>query len=283
MGEFVEWVPVCPEVECGLPIPRESMHLEGEPDSPRLVTTRSGVDHTEKMFTWCDRRLDKLEQDNLCGFIFKKNSPSSGMERVRIYDKNGIPRKAGVGIFAMQFMNRFPLLPVEDDGRLHDVRIRENFIERIFCLERYREFLETNGNVGGLVEFHTDHKLQLLAHNQKVSREIGSLVAHAKELKRGELFARYERLFLRAMGTKATTRSHANALMHMMAYFKRVLAPEEKQELLELIDQYRRELIPLIVPITLVRHYVLKYDEPYLKRQTYLNPHPIEFKLRNHA
>jgi uncharacterized protein YbgA (DUF1722 family)/uncharacterized protein YbbK (DUF523 family) len=283
IGEFVQWVPVCPEMECGLPVPRESMHLEGSPESPRLITTRSRVDHTDRMLTWCSKRLKELEKDSLCGFIFRKKSPSSGMERVRVYDEEGVPRARGAGIFAMQFMQHFPLLPVEEDGRLHDHRIRENFIERIFCLMRYRELLATNANVGGLVDFHTDHKIQIMAHNQKVCREMGALVAHAKGLKKNELFTQYERLLLSALARKATSRSNANALMHMMGYFKRVLTADEKQELLGTLDQYRGELVPLIVPITLIRHYVRKYEQSYLRRQTYLNPHPVELKLRNHA
>ena len=205
------------------------------------------------------------------------------MERVRIYEENRIPRGTTSGIFAMQFMRHFPLLPVEEDGRLHDHDLRENFIERIFCLRRYREFLQSDGTVGGLVDFHTDHKLQILAHNQKVCREMGSLVAHAKQFGKSELFAEYERLLLTALNRKATTRSNANALQHMMGYFKRILTADEKRELLGIIDEYKRELVPLIVPVTLVKHYVQKYEQQYLKRQTYLNPHPIELKLRNHA
>ena len=283
IGAFVQWVPVCPEVECGLPTPRESMHLEGDREAPRLIATRSRIDHTERMLKWCSKRLKELENENLCGFIFRKNSPSSGMERVRIYDENRIPRGTTSGVFAMQFMRHFPLLPVEEDGRLHDHDIRENFIERIFCLRRYRESLETDGTVGGLVGFHTDHKIQIMAHNQKVCREMGSLVAHAKQFGKEELFAQYELLLLAALQRKATTRSNTNALQHMMGYFKRVLSADEKRELLEIIDEYKRELVPLIVPIALVRHYVRKYGQQYLKRQTYLNPHPIELKLRNHA
>jgi uncharacterized protein YbgA (DUF1722 family)/uncharacterized protein YbbK (DUF523 family) len=283
LGSFFEWVPVCPEVECGLPVPRESMHLEGDPESPRLVTSRTHVDLTEQMLRWSRKRLKELEGENLCGFIFKSNSPSSGMQRVRIYDKKGMPQKIGVGVFAMQFMRHFTLLPVEDEGRLHDPRIRENFIERVFCLLRYRTFRDSDGTVGGLVKFHTDHKIQILSHSQKLHRTMGNLVAHTKEYQRAELLSQYEALLMEVLRVTATTRSNANALMHIMGYLKTFLTSDEKQELLELIDEYKGELIPLIVPITMVRHYARKYDEPYLNRQTYLNPHPIELKLRNHA
>jgi len=283
MGKFVEWVPVCPELECGLPVPRESMHLEGDPESPRLVTSQSRVDLTDRMLAWCRKRLTKLDRENLCGFIFKSNSPSCGMQRVRIYNKDEVPQKIGVGIFAMQFMKHFPLLPVEEDGRLHDPRIRENFIERVFCLKRYREFRSSDGTVGGLVGFHTDHGIQILSHSQKLHRAMGNLLARAKDYQRAELLSRYEALLMEVLRVPASTRNNANALMHMMGYLKAFLTSDEKQELLELVDEYKGELIPLIVPITMVRHYARKYGEPYLQRQTYLNPHPIELKLRNHA
>jgi len=283
LGQYVQWVPVCPEVECGLPIPRESMHLEGDPLSPRLVTTRTHVDHTGRMQTWARKRLGELEKEDLCGFIFKTNSPSSGMRAVRVYDEKGAPRKVGVGIFARAFMDRFPLLPVEDEGRLHDPEIRENFIERVFALRRYRGFLTPDGSAGGLVEFHTRHKLQLMAHSERHLRQMGRLVARPGGLSRGQELARYEVLLLEALRLRATVKKNANVLLHMLAFFKARLSGDEKQELLEVIEQFRAGLIPLVVPVTLFRHYVRKYDEPYLARQTYLNPHPTELNLRNHA
>ncbi len=283
MGRFVEWVAVCPEVECGLPVPRESMHLEGDPEAPRLVTTRAGVDHTERMLQWAERRLDELKGEDLCGFIFKTNSPSSGMRAVRLYDAGGMARKVGVGLFARAFMERLPLLPVEDEGRLHDPGIRENFIERLFALKRYRDVARSGRGVGGLVQFHAEHKLQLMAHGEREMREMGRLVARAKEVERDELFARYEELLLRALGRKATPSKNANVLMHMLGYFKGRLTGDEKQEMLDVIERYKGGLTPLVVPVTLMRHYVRHDDEPYLKRQSYLNPSPAELKLRNHA
>ena len=279
-GRFVEWVAVCPEVECGLPVPRESMHLEGDPASPCLVTTRTHMDQTERMLQWVARRLDELAGLALCGFIFKTNSPSSGMRGVRVYDANGVPRKVGIGLFARAFMERFPLLPVEDEGRLHDPGIRENFIERIFALKRYRD---TARSVGALVHFHAEHKMQILAHSPKRLREMGRLVAHAKDLPRDELFTAYEGHLMAALAEAATAGKNVNALMHMMGFFKDALSADEKAEMLDVIRQYGDGLTPLIVPVTLLNHYVQKYDEPYLKTQTYLRPHPLELKLRNHA
>ena len=283
LGEFVEFVPVCPEVECGLPVPRESMHLVGDPESPRLVTTRTKIDHTERMVNWARKRLGELEKENLCGFIFKSNSPSSGMERVKVYNERGMALKTGIGMFARVFMDHFPLIPVEEDGRLHDIKLRENFIERIFALKRWRELLGHHQSRGKLVAFHTEHKLLILSHSQKHSRILGKLVAEAKKIPAEQLYSQYEVIFTEALRLKTTIKKNINVLQHMMGYFKKQLSADEKRELLETIDQYRGEYIPLIVPVTLIKHYVRKYDQPYLKQQLYLNPHPIELKLRNHA
>lgn len=282
LGRYIEWVPVCPEVECGLPTPREAMRLVGDPESPRLVTVRTDRDMTERMREFARKRVEELEREHLCGFVFKSGSPSSGMERVKVYDENGVPRKVGVGLFAREFMEHFPLLPVEDDGRLHDPHLRENFIENIFCLKAYRDAVSSDG-VGALVEFHGRHKMQLMAHDPATLEQMGRLVAGGRELPARELFGRYEELLTGAMREIPTTGRHANVLTHMLGYFRDELSPDEKQELLEVIERYRRGLVPLIVPVTLVLHYVRKYEEPYLAKQSYLTPHPIELKLRNHA
>jgi uncharacterized protein YbgA (DUF1722 family)/uncharacterized protein YbbK (DUF523 family) len=283
LGQYVDYVPVCPEVECGLPIPRESMHLEGDPDSPRLVTSRTKQDMTDRMVRWAKKRVVNLEKQDLCGFIFKSNSPSSGMERVKVYDRKGVPAKKGVGIFARVFMDVFPLIPVEDEGRLNDPEIRENFIERIFALKRWRETLARKESRGNLVDFHTRHKLLILSHNPKHYQTMGKLVAKAKDFPLKELYEQYQALLMEALQLKTTPRKNSNVLMHMMGYFREELSSDEKKELLEVIENYRREVLPLIVPVTLMKHYVRKYDQPYLKEQVYLNPHPLELQLRNHV
>jgi uncharacterized protein YbgA (DUF1722 family)/uncharacterized protein YbbK (DUF523 family) len=283
LGQYVDYVPVCPEVECGLPVPRESMHLDGDTEAPRLVTSRTKQDMTERMVQWAQRRVGELEKESLMGFIFKSDSPSSGMERVRVYSEKGMPVKKGVGLFARAFMEHFPLLPVEEEGRLHDPRLRESFIERIFAFKRWRDVLSQKGSRGALVDFHTRHKLLILSHSPKYYQEMGKRVAHSKDLPLRDLYQQYQALFLESLQLKTTPKKNANVLMHMMGYFKEQLSPGEKQELLEIIDLYRREVLPLIVPVTLMNHYVRKYDEPYLKEQVYLNPHPIELQLRNHV
>ncbi len=283
LGQYVEYLPVCPEVECGLPVPRESMHLEGNPESPRLITTQTKQDMTERMVRWANKRVWELEKENLCGFIFKSDSPSSGMERVKVYNEKNMPVKKGIGIFAKIFMEHFPLLPVEDEGRLHDPKLRENFIERIFTLKRWREVLEKKPTLGSLVKFHSQHKYLILAHSPKHEQTMGQLVARAKRISLSEAYKQYQVLLMEALRIKTTPNKNANVLMHMLGFFKEQLSSAEKQELLEIIENYRREYIPLIVPITLIKHFVNKYNEPYLKEQIYLNPHPLELQLRNHV
>jgi uncharacterized protein YbgA (DUF1722 family)/uncharacterized protein YbbK (DUF523 family) len=282
LGPYVEWVPLCPEVEYGLPVPREPMRLEGTPSSPRLVTIRTGIDHRSGMLNWADKKLAELENEGLCGFVFKSRSPSSGMQGVKIYSESGIPSRTGVGIFAGAFMKRFPLLPTEDEGRLNDAKLRENFVERIFVFKRWLEFCEKGVSAKGLIDFHSAHKLLILAHSPKHYAILGRLIAGLKE-KAGGVSDIYIRTLMEGLRLIATTKKNANVLHHIMGYFKKVLFADEKKELLEVIGNYREGLTPLIVPVTLLNHYVRKYNEPYLRSQHYLHPHPTELMLRNHV
>lgn len=283
LGEYVDYVPVCPEVEIGLPTPRETLRLVGPADAQRLVFTKSGEDITERMLAWARKRVVQLEEEDLCGFVFKSKSPSSGMERVKLYDANGSPNQQGVGVFARVFMEHFPLLPVEEDGRLHDPRLRENFVELLFTLKRWRACLAAGKSRGGLVAFHSSHKLLLLAHSTEIYRQMGRLVANQQGLELEGVFDQYQFLLIKGLRLKTTAAKHANVLHHVLGYFKKQLSGDEKQEILQIIDDYRRGLVPLIVPITLLNHFVRKYDQPYLQQQLYLRPHPLELKLRNHV
>lgn len=283
---FVDYVPVCPEVECGMPIPRESVRLVGDPAAPRLETRNTQEDKTQMMTDWIPGKLAALEKENLCGFIFKSKSPSSGLYRIRVYGDDGKVRKTGTGMFAKAFCEHFPRIPVEEAGRLNDPQLRENFIEKIFTLRRWRQVIDAQESLGGLVAFHTQNKLLILSHNQDHYRQMGKLVARGKEIiaKGGihSLFDQYEILLLKALDLKTTIKKNINVLMHILGYFKKNLSADEKQEMLSLFDQYRLGYVPLVVPLTLVNHYVRKYDQPWLREQTYLNPHPFELKLRNY-
>jgi uncharacterized protein YbgA (DUF1722 family) len=270
-------------VEAGFPIPRETFRLVGDPENPRFVTTRTQVDHTERMAGWAEKRVRELEKENLCGFIFKSDSPSSGLERVKVYNAKGMAEKKGVGMFARAFTRHFPLLPVEEEGRLNDANLRETFIEQIFTLKRWRETLAQPANMKNLVDFHTRHKLLVMSHSPAHAKFMGKLVAEGKQTPLQRVYGEYESQLLDALRMKTSLKKNMNVLQHIMGYFKQQLTSDEKQELLEILDQYRREYLPLIVPITLLNHYVRKYDQPYLKQQVYLNPHPLALKLRNHA
>jgi uncharacterized protein YbgA (DUF1722 family)/uncharacterized protein YbbK (DUF523 family) len=283
LGNYVEWVPVCPEVECGLPVPREALRLVGDPGSPRLITRSSGIDHTDGMQSWAKKKLKALEKSDLCGFIFKSRSPSSGYNGVKVYPESGMPARRGTGIFAAAFIKYFPLVPVEDDGRLHDPQLRENFIERIFVFQRWKHFLETGSTVKGLVEFHTRHKLLLMSHSPKHYTLLGRLVADSGKLKKDEMLSTYIGMLMEGLTLIATVKKNTNVLSHIAGYFRKRLGPDENAELVHVIEDYHKGLVPLIVPVTLIQHYVRKFDEPYLKKQHYLAPHPLELMLRNHV
>jgi uncharacterized protein YbgA (DUF1722 family)/uncharacterized protein YbbK (DUF523 family) len=284
LGQFVAFVGVCPEVESGLPTPRDSLRLVGDPENPRLVTRKTGEDHTERMREWAERTLDRLADENLCGFVFKSRSPSSGLHNIKVYNEaTGQPiSHKGRGIFAGMFVERFPLLPVEDDGRLHDPLLREMFIERVFLFRRLRNSLARGMTRGELTAFHTAHKLLFMSHSPEHARDLGSLVAHAKERPIEDVYCEYLKTMHDCLERKPTPAKHRNVLQHALGYFKNQLTSDEKQEVLEVIDLYKRGHLPLIVPITLVNHFTRKYEEPYLARQFYLKPHPLELALRNH-
>jgi uncharacterized protein YbgA (DUF1722 family)/uncharacterized protein YbbK (DUF523 family) len=280
---FFSFVPVCPEVESGMPTPREAMRLEGDPANPRLMTRRSRIDKTGQMLDYCNTKIPELALADLCGFIFKKGSPSSGLFRVKVYGTTGIPAKSGSGLFAAAVARRFPLLPMEEEGRLNDAILRENFIERVFGVRRWKDFLAGQPDVGALVGFHTRHKLLMMAHSPTAYREMGKLVAIGTSMERQQLFQRYEELLMGGLAQLATAKKNTNVLMHIMGYFKKQLSTGEKSELLENITQYHDHLVPLIVPLTLLKHYVAKYEQEYLRQQIYLSPHPAELMLRNHV
>jgi len=220
----------------------------------------------------------------LSGYILKKDSPSCGMERVRIYKDYGLPPdRNGRGLFAQALLEAHPNLPVEEEGRLSDAALRENFIQRVYAYHRWQQLEKEGLTVHGLMDFHSRHKLLMMSHSPSHSRMMGKLVAEGKALPMADLFTQYEGLLMSALRLKTTLKKNVNVLQHIMGYFKKQLSPDEKQELLEIIGRYRQEHVPLIVPVTLLNHYVRKYKQPYLAQQVYLNPHPVALKLRNHA
>jgi uncharacterized protein YbgA (DUF1722 family)/uncharacterized protein YbbK (DUF523 family) len=281
LSRFVEFVPVCPEIEAGFGTPREAMHLRAANGDVRLVTVRTGRDVTAPMERLIRQRVPALEADRLSGYVLKKNSPSCGLERVKVYDRNGVAAASGRGLFANALVRRFPLLPVEEEGRLNDPDLRENFIERVFAYHRLHTFFNGPWTPASLVQFHTAHKLLLMAHVPEGYRRLGRLVATRG--RRREIERAYAEEFMRTMAAIATRRRHTNVLQHMAGYFKKRLDAASKAELQSTIDDYRRGLTPLVVPITLLQHHVRVHNVDYLAGQLYLQPHPKELMLRNHA
>ncbi|MFT7669805.1 MAG: hypothetical protein ACI8X5_002512 [Planctomycetota bacterium] len=283
LGAWVEWVPVCPEVEVGMGIPRPTIHLEGKKEAPRLLAPSTGEDFTEPMNSYADRKLGELDILGLDGYVLKSKSPSCGMERISLY-KNGMKgERNGVGLFAAKLMERMPQLPIEEEGRLNDPLLRENFVERILCRSRWRQALRLGLTRKRLVHFHTAHKLLLRAHDETGYRNLGTLVGSAGTISDEELFAQYELVFQSCLRTKTSVKKHTNVLQHAMGYLKDVLGSAEKHELLSAIEDYRLGLLPLIVPLTLLRFNVNRHDIDYLQGQLYFDPHPKELMLRNHA
>ena len=283
LGRHVEWVPVCPEIEAGLGIPREAMQLVGNPQNPRLVTINSKIDHTRALDMMTAKRIEELKSLDLSGYVFKKSSPSCGIARVRLYNEQGIPSRKGIGLFARAFMKQFPLTPVEEEGRLCDPTLRENFIERVFCYRRWQELIQRGATKQALVQFHTIHKYLLMAHHPQQYEVLGRLIGQTERYRPKELAHRYGELFMNTLAVKATVRKHVNVLQHIIGHFKKRLDVHEKAELLGVIGDYHHGLTPLVVPLTLIKHYVQIFDVSYIQDQVYLNPHPKELMLRNHV
>ncbi len=282
-GPFVEWVPVCPEVELGLGVPRPTLRLERDGTDVTLVMPSTGEDYTARMHRYAQRRVATLAGEELSGYVLKKDSPSCGMERVKVYGPARLPARSGRGLFADALLRRYPQLPVEEEGRLNDPRLRENFIERVFAYSRLRALFGSRWSIGDLVRFHTAHKLQVLAHSPPAYTRLGRLVAHARALARPALRAEYGAAFMDALRQPATVPRQVNVLQHIAGYFRKQLDADGRSELASVIDDYRRGLVPVVVPITLLRHQVRRFQIEYLKGQTYLAPHPKELMLRNHV
>jgi uncharacterized protein YbgA (DUF1722 family)/uncharacterized protein YbbK (DUF523 family) len=283
LGNYFEWISVCPELDVGMGVPRESVRLSGSGDQPRMVGIKSRVDWTDRMNRYAKGKADQLAKFRLCGYVLKKDSPSCGMERVRIYGESGTPSKNGRGLFADAIKIRLPLIPIEEEGRLNDPAIRDNFIVRVFAYHRLQNLFEGKFDRGALVRFHTAHKLLLMAHSPKHYQTSGKLVADAKQYDSVELRDKYSKLFMEALSVKTSVKKNVNVLHHIIGYLRPHLNEFEKIDILEIIEDYHQEFVPLVVPITLIGHYVRKHDIKYILDQVYLKPHPKELMLRNHV
>ena len=283
LGPHVEWVKVCPEVEVGMGTPRETLRLIRTGDELRMQTTRTGIDYTDRMNRWSKKRVEELARAGLSGYVLKKDSPSCGMERVKVYGGGAVPARTGRGLFASALLERLPLLPVEEEGRLTDPQLRENFIERVFAFRRLTDLFIGKWTNGSVVRFHTAHKMALLAHSTTAYQRLGRLVANVAATPRQEFRRQYTQQFMDTLRLLATRKQHTNVLMHMAGHLTDRVDRDSRRELADTIDDYRRGLVPLVVPLTLIRHHVRAADVEYLKGQTYLEPHPRELMLRNHV
>jgi len=283
LARYFTWVPVCPETEVGMGVPREPIRLVGDAAAPRLMGVTSGTDHTARMREFAGRRVDELRRRELSGYILKRGSPSCGLERVKVYAGDGPPSRTGTGLFARALTDALPLLPVEEEGRLDDAHLRDNFITRVFAYRRLAALRESEPPPAAVVEFHTAHKYLLLAHNPAAYARLGRLVAEVARPPRAGWLDGYGERFMRALETRATIPKHVNVLQHIMGFFKKQLSAAEKRELAGVIGDYAAGLVPLVVPITLINHYVARFEVAYVRDQIYLRPHPKELMLRNHV
>jgi uncharacterized protein YbgA (DUF1722 family)/uncharacterized protein YbbK (DUF523 family) len=283
LSRYFTFVPVCPEVELGLGVPRETLRLVRDRGNLRLVAPATGADHTESMHRYAARRTKELARLDLSGYLLKKGSPSCGAERVRVYTTAGMPSSSDGGFFAKALMTAMPLLPVEEEGRLNDPALRESFVERVFAYHRLRRLFRSRWKCADLIRFHAAEKILIMAHDPRAQTELGRIVAESKHLDRRQLADAYQRKFMEALGKPAPRRRQVNALQHMAGYLKQKIGSPDRRQIAEVIDDFRRGLIPVIVPLTLIRHYVKLHAVDYLEGQSYLEPHPKELMLRNHA
>jgi uncharacterized protein YbgA (DUF1722 family)/uncharacterized protein YbbK (DUF523 family) len=283
LGCWVEWVPVCPELEIGMGIPRPTIRLEQREEGEVLVAPSTGRVFTEEMARYARERVGALQQVGLDGYVLKKSSPSCGMERVKVYGAKGPLHKKGVGHYARVLQERWPALPTEEEGRLNDPGLRENFVERIFARNRWRVLVRRGLSRKALVAFHTAHKMLLRAHDEAAYRRLGKLVAAFGSTPDQEIFTAYESEFQGALRTHATPKKHANVMQHILGYLKEHLDGRQKREILGAIEDFRQGLLPLVVPLTLLRFQVNTFDVGYVRGQLYLEPHPKELMLRNHV
>ncbi len=280
LARYFEFIPICPEMAIGLGTPRPPMRLVASAHGTRAVRIADpSVDVTDALSRF--GRDTAAQLGDVSGYILKKGSPSCGMERVKIFNDQGVPVDSGTGVYAQALMRALPQMPVEEEGRLMDPVLRENFIERVFVYHRWQGLLDSGLTPHRLVDFHTDHKFAVLAHDAAAYEVLGRIAARAGSTDLDALAGEYGETLMSALKRRATRKRHANVLMHVAGFLKSYLEAEDKQELLEVIERYRGGLVPLIVPITLLRHHLRRHPNPYIERQTYMNPHPEELMLRN--
>lgn len=281
LAQFFEFVSVCPEVGMGLPVPRPTIRLMSDEERISLVETKdASQDHTAALLDYSHKKIEQLQEQNLAGYIVCAKSPTCGMERVKVYNVNGGAEKNGVGLYTQQLMQRMPWLPIEEDGRLNDPVLKENFVARVFCLHDFYQSLGSQPTAGKVVQFHSRYKLLLMAHHPKSYKALGQLVASVSQYSVADFIEQYRLGLMQALTHRISRKNNTNVLMHIQGYFKRSLTSAQKEELAQVINEYRQGLLPLLAPLTLIRHYLSMYPDQYLEQQRYLQPHPQTLRLR---
>lgn len=282
LGEYFDFVPFCPEVSAGLGTPRATIRLVTSENGPRVYQPKTETDVTDDIVKASASHMDRLKNAEIHGYILKSKSPSCGMERIKVYKESGAAHsRDGVGAFAKTLMEAYPNLPVEEEGRLSDPRIRENWVNRVFTYHDFKTALYPDPTFGKLVDFHSKNKYRLLSHCEKTYRELGQMVANHEHLAIEDILPTYEAKIMEAMKQHASVKKNMNVLLHMVGFFKKFISSEAKAHLLAVLDDYKNELVPVIVPITLINHYVKVHGVEYLANQSYLTPYPKELSLRN--
>ncbi|CAH1524561.1 conserved hypothetical protein [Vibrio jasicida] len=277
---YFSFVPVCPEVGVGMSVPRPTIRLVSNEERIALVETKNpDNDHTDNMLTYSENKVNELQSERLCGYIVCAKSPTCGMERVKVYSKNNAA-KEGIGLYTRTLMEKMPWLPVEEDGRLNDPVLKENFITRIYCLNDFYESMGGEPTRGKIIAFHSRYKLTLMAHHPESYRSLGRLVADVASYEIDDFFNEYRLGLMKALQNRASRKNNTNVLMHLQGYFKRSLTGKEREELATVISDYRTGLLPLLAPLTLIKHYLNTYPDEYLQQQKYLEPYPQEMRLR---
>lgn len=281
LAKHFEYIPYCPEVAIGMGIPRPPIRLVGDPAKPRAVGVKvEGIDVTEQLIDYANSVVADLPP--ISGYLFKRGSPSCGMERVKVYTEKGMPNATASGLYAGIVMDAFPNLPVEEEGRLNDPVLRESFVERVYVYDRWQRLRDEALTPAKLVDFHTRHKLLVLSHSEVHYRRLGRLVADAGLCDMQALSDEYFSTLMEGLKRRATRRRHSNVLQHIMGYLKRSIDGGDKAELNRVIDAYREGTLPLIVPMKLIEHHFRRHPDDYVALQIYLSPHPAELGLRNH-
>ena len=281
LSEHFEFVPLCPEVAIGLGIPRQPVRLVGSPAQPQAVgSVDSTLNVTQPLH---DYGLEMAAaHTDISGYIFMQKSPSCGLERVKVYQDGGRPAElSGRGIYAQAFCAAHPDLPVEEDGRLNDPVLRENFLTRVYAYSAWQALLKTGITRRSLTDFHACYKYQLMAHHPAQYRTLGNMLGRIGKNDPREIASQYFSELMKALKQCATRRTHTNVLQHISGYLKQSISPEDKQEVQQLIGQYLHGIVPLVVPLTLLKHHFRLHPHPYISRQVYLQPHPENLSLRN--